>query len=225
MRWFRNTAISLRAPPPWRRRRRGRRLICFVRRPHNGLIATAAAPAMQSAQEVIETYIRAKDENRPYLMERAFAANATLEMIVNSGTISFPPITQGLQSISDVLVRRFAQTYRNVQTFCLAPPPRHDDVRFSCNWLVGMSEKGSCMVRVGCGRYDWLFPGEGPRLVERLTITIHRMESLAPTSLTSVMNWLCQLPHPWCPAQIAMRDAPALDELQSIREFIGRDSI
>ena len=75
---------------------------------------------MPSIREAVEIYIRAKDENRPYLMERAFAENATLEMVVNSGTISFPPISIGLESISNVLVRRFAQTYENVHTFCLA---------------------------------------------------------------------------------------------------------
>lgn len=74
-------------------------------------------------------------------MERAFAENATLEMVVNSGTISFSPISIGLQSISDVLVRRFAQTYENVHTFCIAAPPRNDDGSLSCDWLVGMSEK------------------------------------------------------------------------------------
>ena len=126
---------------------------------------------MPSVQESVEIYIRAKDENRPYLMERAFAENATLEMVVNSGTISFPPISIGLQSISDVLVRRFAQTYENVHTFCLASPPRNHEVKFSCDWLVGMSEKESRRVRVGCGRYDWLFQSQGQRLVEQLTIT------------------------------------------------------
>jgi len=135
-------------------------------------------------------------------MERVFAENATLEMVMNSGTISFPPIAKGLQSISDVLVRRFAQTYENVHTFCLALPPRNDEVRFSCNWLVGMSEKDSRMVRVGCGRYDWMFHPGAPCVVGRLTITIDLMQSLAPTYLASVMSWLSQLPYPWCSPQI-----------------------
>jgi hypothetical protein len=100
-----------------------------------------SAPSAMPSAQAVEIYIRAKDENRPYLMERAFAENAILEMIVNSGTISFPPISIGLQSISDVLVRRFAQTHENVHTFRLAAPPRNDEVNFSCDWLVGMSER------------------------------------------------------------------------------------
>jgi hypothetical protein len=177
---------------------------------------------MPSAQESVEIYIRAKDGNRPYLMERAFSENATLEMVVNSGTISFPPISNGLQAISDVLVRRFAQTYENVHTFCLAMPPRNDAVSFSCDWLVGMSEKDSRRVRLGCGRYDWLFQSQGHRLAERLTITIRLMESIAPDCLASVTNWLCRLPYPWCTAQAALAGIPALEELTPIRLDLAR---
>src|SRR5574340_1854084 len=107
---------------------------------------------MSFPQEAIETYIRAKDENRPYLMGRAFAEDIALEMIVKSGTISFPPISSGLESVSDVLVRRFAQTYENVHTFCLASPPRTNHIgAFSCSWLFAMSDKEARTPRVGCG--------------------------------------------------------------------------
>ena len=179
---------------------------------------------MQTAQESIANYIRAKDENRPYLMARAFAEVATVEMVVKTDTISFPPISNGLETISDVLVRRFAQTYENVRTFCLAPPPRIDDVSFSCHWLVGMSEKEGRMVRVGCGRYDWKFRAQDPRLVERLTITIDVMPSLAPNRLGSVMDWLSGLPYPWCSAQQALVAAPAFDELEPIRLHLAGGS-
>ena len=177
---------------------------------------------MPSAQEAVEICIRAKDENRPYLMERAFAENATLEMVVNSGTISFPRISIGLQSISDVLVRRFAQTHENVHTLCLTSPPRNHQVNFSCDWLVGMSEKESRRVRVGCGRYDWGFQSHGQHLVERLTITIDLMEALAPSRLASVMNWLSRLPYPWCTAQAALAGIPVLEEIHPIRHNLAR---
>ena len=179
---------------------------------------------MQTAHESIATYIRAKDENRPYLMAQAFGEAVTLEMVVKTDTISFPPISNGLETISDVLVRRFAQTYENVRTFCLTPPPRIDAVSFSCHWLVGMSEKKGRMVRVGCGRYDWKFRAQGPRLVERLTITIDLMQSLAPDRLSSVMDWLYGLPYPWCSAQQALVAAPALDDLELIRLYLARGS-
>jgi hypothetical protein len=179
---------------------------------------------MQSAQESIAAYIRAKDENRPYLMAKAFAEAATLEMVVKTDAISFPPVSNGLETITEVLVRRFAQTYENVRTFCLTPPPRIDDDGFSCHWLVGMSEKEGRRVRVGCGRYDWKFRAQGPRLVERLTITIDLMQSLAPNRLSSIMDWLSGLPYPWCSAQQALVGAPSLDELEPIWLHLARES-
>ena len=180
---------------------------------------------MPSPQEAVETYIRAKDENRPYLMERAFAQDVALEMIVESGTISFPPISSGLESVCDVLVRRFGQTYENVHTFCLASPPKEHQRTFSCDWLVGMSEKESRAVRVGCGRYDWLFQPDAPYLVWKLTITIEQMQSLAPMRLASVMHWLSQLSYPWCTPQDVARNIPGLDELRPIgRHIVLRES-
>ena len=175
---------------------------------------------MRTPQETVETYIRAKDQNQPHLMQSAFAADATLEMIVNAGTISFPPVCNGLQSISDVLVRRFAQTFENVHTFCLAPPPRNDEVNFSCGWLVGMSEKDSRAVRVGCGRYDWRFRRFNPCLAERLTITVDVMESIAPSCLGQLMSWFSPLSYPWCTPQAALGNVPTLEELQPIRKYL-----
>ena len=178
---------------------------------------------MPTVREAVEIYIRAKDENRPYLMERAFAENATLEIVVNSGTISFPPVSSGREAISDVLVRRFAQTYENVYTFCLASPPRNHEVDFTCEWLVGMSEKESRNVRAGCGRYDWRFQSQGQRLVEHLTITIDLMVSLAPSCLASVTNWLSRLPYPWCTAQAALTSIPPLEGMDPIRRHLAGD--
>ena len=177
---------------------------------------------MPSVREAVEIYIRAKDENRPSLMERAFAENAKLEMIVKSGTISFPPVSIGLQTISDVLVRRFAQTYENVHTFCLSAPPPDDQFIFSCNWLVGMSEKDSRSVRVGFGRYDWQLQSQGQRLVELLAITIDRMESLPPSYLASVVDWLSGLPYPWCTAQAALAGIPSLELLHPMQQDLER---
>ena len=45
---------------------------------------------MQTAQESIATYIRAKDENRPYLMTRAFAEAASVEMVVMDWLYGLP---------------------------------------------------------------------------------------------------------------------------------------
>ena len=96
---------------------------------------------MPSPSESIAAYIRAKDQNRPYLMRSAFAEAATLNMILKTGAISFPPLSKGIEAITEVLVRRFAYSYENVFTFCLEDPPRDDARSFSCDWMVGMSER------------------------------------------------------------------------------------
>ena len=180
---------------------------------------------MNAAQRTVETYIRAKDENRPYLMASAFAEDAVLEVVVNTGAISLPPTSYGLDSITDVLVRRFAQTYENVHTFCLASPPRTNHIgAFSCSWLVAMSDKEARTPRVGCGRYSWLFRSNETRLAERLSITVDVMEILPIACLGPVMKWACDLPRPWCTSALALERAPRFDELGPIREHLSHAS-
>jgi hypothetical protein len=144
--------------------------------------------ARRTAEEVLRTYFRAKDENRPHLMRDAFSDTATLETIIKTNAISFPPIARGLAPITDALVRKFAQLYENVYSFYLERPPSHVPVStFSCDWLVGMSEKASGKTRVGCGRYDWQFQPEEPRLADHLVITIKAMQVLSADHLEPVL--------------------------------------
>ncbi len=186
--------------------------------------STGAGSALptQSGRESIGRYIRAKDENRPWLMAGAFAPAANLEMIVKPDSISFPPLTEGLEAITNVLVRRFAQNYENVRTLCFGPGPGREELSFSCDWLVGMSGKQDRRVRVGCGRYDWTFLAETPRLVDRLVITVEEMQSLEPGELKSIADWLDRLAYPWSDAALALAAAPAIDELQPIRRYLAR---
>jgi hypothetical protein len=177
---------------------------------------------MTAARRIVETYIRAKDENCPYLMGSAFAEDAVLEIISKASALSFPPFSYGLDSITDVLVRRFTQSNENVHTFCLASPPTdHRHVEFSCPWLVGMSDKETRALRVGCGRYAWRFRSGGTCVAERLSITIDIMETLPCAYLAAVMKWMSSLPRPWCPARLALEHVPPLRELGPIREYVS----
>jgi hypothetical protein len=166
----------------------------------------------------IETYIRAKDENRPHLLSEAFAPGATVRMIVDTAAISFPPILSGLDAIADTLVRTFGQTYENIYTFCLSAPPERAVQRFSCRWLVAMSDKQSGTVRVGTGLYDWY----GRDRIEELAITISAMALLDPVALHPVMNWVSNLPYPWCPAEFTWRAMPTIEGLEEIRRNAAR---
>ena len=174
-----------------------------------------------SAETLIRTYLYAKDHNRPHLMPKVFAPGASLEMTVKTGAISFPATTEGLDAITDVLVRRFGQTYENVYSFCLQRPGPESRTSFSCDWLVGMSNKEDGAVRVGCGRYDWRFQPSSPFLVERLHITIEAMQVLPAENLDAVMTWLTGLPYPWCPGGIAAETMPRITGLEPVSHYIA----
>lgn len=176
---------------------------------------------MSHAQNVVSAYLRAKDHNRPHLMRQAFASDARLEMVVNAGTISFPPLAQGIDAITDVLVRQFSRTFENVYTLCIGTPPTAGATQYSCGWLVGMSEKDSRAVRIGCGRYDWVFASEAPRMATQLTITIEQMHSLAPEHLLPVMAWISALPAPWSAPPVLTAGAPAIAELRTVIDYFG----
>lgn len=133
------------------------------------------------ASDSIATYIRAKDGNRPHLMEAAFTSDARL-----------------------------------------ASPPDGPRPSFSCDWLVGMSEKGSGAVRIGCGRYDWSFRPPALVLVGNLRITIELMQSLPAHACPGVMAWLAQLPYPWCKAEAALESMPRLEALRAVADHLAR---
>lgn len=171
-------------------------------------------------EDIIRTYIRAKDENRPHLMENVFAENCLLEMAVKTGTISFPALTKGLHDITDVLVRNFNQTYENIYTFCLRRPSGPAD-GFSCDWLVVMSEKKGWNVRVGYGGYEWRFQAASPHLVEALKVTIDVMQSLSPETGRPVFGWAAGLPYPWCSSDIAAQSIPRIPELTPLLSRLG----
>ena len=152
-------------------------------------------------------------------MRLAFTETAAVTVVSLTGAISFPSPLRGRRHIAEVLSRRFGQSFENVYTFCLTDPPSPKADRFSCDWLVGMTEKETGAVRIGSGRYDWSFEDRDPRRVETLTITIEQMETSSPDASSAVMRWLAALPYPWCSAPILTRDAPALDGVAAI---VGR---
>ena len=170
----------------------------------------------------ISAYILAKDGNRPHLMPEAFTEGALLTMDVRTDTIQFPQATHGRDGITDVLVRRFNQTYENVYTFCLGAPPLAPAPDFECGWLVVMSEKASGRLRTGSGRYAWTFD-EDSGLVSGLVITIDGMLVLAPELVPTAMAWARALPYPWCPLDLAESSMPVLADLQDLRLLLRKD--
>jgi len=179
--------------------------------------------SLPTPETLLRTYFHAKDENRPHLIRSVFCEEAVLEMNVKTEHISFPAVSKGVAAIADVLVSRFGQTYENVYSFYLHRPAVKA-AGFTCDWLVGMSEKANGSMRVGCGRYDWSFQREAPHLVERLVITIEAMQVLPADLSPTVFNWLLALPYPWCPASAARVSAPGIESLAPVLQYIGRDA-
>ncbi|GAA5235440.1 hypothetical protein FOZ76_04970 [Verticiella sediminum] len=165
-------------------------------------------PALTPAQ-AISAYIHAKDGNRPHLLRTAFIEDVSLQMVVQTDAIDFPPTVEGVGAVADVLVSRFNLSYENIYTLCLCAAPDVDRARaFSSDWLVAMTEKGSGVVRLGHGRYDWSFePATGQ--VRSLRITIARMERFSPEHQDAVLGWVGALPYPWCETHAARQRAPA----------------
>ena len=176
------------------------------------------APSL-TPRTVLRGYFHAKDENRPALLDEVFTADAQLRVVNNAIDMGFPAETRGREGIADVLVRRFAQTYENVYSFYLASPPERA-ARFSCPWLVGMTEKESRCVRVGCGRYDWSFQEEAPFLADGLVLTIEAMQVLAPDQSGPVFGWLRTLSYPWSSCAEAAVHAPSVAGLEPVRLFL-----
>jgi len=169
---------------------------------------------------LIEIYIEAKDGNRPHILIDAFEVNARLEMVLNTGKISFPSAIQGVDGIAKVLVSEFAQKYENVYTYCMGEPPQ-DGVSFGCDWLVCMTEKGSGAARVGYGRYQWGRRDEGGKL-SKLRITIEEMHHLPAEWSPQILGWARALPYPWCPFDALARTVPALLPVQGVVSELTR---
>ena len=164
----------------------------------------------------IGRYIKAKDQNKPHLMESVFTQNATLSMKVDSDNIAFPSETAGLNEITAVLIRGFNQSYENIYTLCLTDTWQQRDCEVSCRWLVAMTEKSSGLARVGFGEYHWVFAREGLNLVSQLTIVIDDMQLFPVEQQSEIMCCFENLSYPW---------AVTADVLESMSEVAALDEV
>lgn len=173
--------------------------------------------AAPSPESVLRTYFHAKDGNRPHLLDEVFAEDAVLHVQNASSAISFPSVTHRREAIAAVLVGDFNRTNENIYSFYLARPPA-DATAFACGWLVGMTDRSTREVRVGCGTYEWHLGAAPARLASQLVIRIDAMQLLSPDDREPVLSWLRSLSYPWSsPAEVASR-APALPGLAPVLE-------
>jgi len=172
-------------------------------------------------EAVLRGYFHAKDENRPHLLADVFTPGAELAIRNQSANIGFPAFTRGRSAVAEVLVRSFAFSYENVYSFYLGRPLLGAR-EFTCPWLVGMSERSSGDVRVGCGTYDWEFEPHAPHMASRLVVTIEAMQVLPPTEFDGVFAWLLALNYPWSSPEAALQSIPAHELLSPIAQFLHR---
>jgi len=175
---------------------------------------------MSLLRQSIETYINAKDGNRPHLMADAFDVDAELVMEIKTDEISFPTQLKGVGDISMVLGSQFARTYENIYTFCIGAPPS-DVSTFHCTWLVCMTEKGSGAARVGFGRYAWHSSNNAGK-ISRLQITIEEMKTLPVEVSQLILGWARKLPYPWCPQELPVQSAPNVPSVQRIAQVLSQ---
>ena len=178
-------------------------------------------PESFTPESVLRGYFHAKDENRPHLLAEVFVSNAELIIRNQSANIVFPALTEGRSAIAEVLVRTFALSYENVYSFYLGRPLQ--GVReFTCPWLVGMSERSSGEIRVGCGIYEWAFEPYAPHMASRLVVIIEAMQILPVTESERVFAWLRALNYPWSSPEAALYSIPAHELLSPIAQFLSR---
>jgi hypothetical protein len=184
--------------------------------------AVNTSPSSRASAQILEWYFCAKDGNRPHLITRVFTPDASLEINNGSASITFPAVTQGMEDIADVLVRQFGRTYENIYSFYLSKPEGAAK-QFKCSWLVGMTDKQTKEVCIGCGTYEWSFVYEPAPRATALVISIQAMQLLAPSVQPQVLAWLEQLPYPWATATAILGSAPALEGLSPVLNVLRRD--
>lgn len=174
-----------------------------------------------TTRSLLRDYLRAKDENRVLFLRRGFALDVSLVMVLNTGEIDFPTQSLGVDAVADTLAVRFNQTYENIFTFYLGHPAEgeHHEA-FHCGWMVGMTEKATGNVRVGCGTYDWLFD-LAPQRVKGLRITIEHMRTLPSEQGEAVFDWLLAAPYPFANPSALAATAPDIEALAPVRAFLA----
>lgn len=168
-------------------------------------------------EDLVSRYIKAKDENKPHLMESVFSEDAILKMKVQSDNISFPPDVAGLHEITETLIRKFNNSYENVYTICFTDTWEQRENILNCRWLVGMTEQASGSCRVGFGDYQWTFGDEESNLARHLTIVIERMIVLPRESQSEVMSWFDKLSYPWAHSSEVLSSMPDVALLTEAR--------
>ncbi len=173
-------------------------------------------------KNLIDCYIRAKDENLPHLLKQVFQEDSILYMEVKTDEISFPSEVKGRDQITETLVRSFNQSYKNICTVCLSDSIEQQQNRLKCRWLVTMNEKDSGSLKVGYGHYEWSTGGAKNALIKSLHIVIQNMLLLPPDSEAVSLQRFTQSASPWATSSAVKSTLRGIDSLSALHAAIDR---
>lgn len=178
----------------------------------------------QNVIEILEKYIRGKDQNQAAILKEIYTKDAKVIFDVQVNTIAFPTEIEGNINIANTLSRDFNQRHDCVKTYYLI-----DDTNISCTnhindqqWLVIMRDKKTGEIKIGTGVYDWHFTAtqEGCLSITEHKITIAVMICL-PMQYTHVLKSLQQdLPYPWVAKQQVITAINEYNNLEDLSLYI-----
>ena len=163
---------------------------------------------MPTPSTLLETYVRAKDENQPKMIAHTFASDAVVTFSIATSTIRRPSTVRGIAAIARTLVTEFGQRYQRCRSYyvCKTSPP--DRVpQLDLAWLVVMRDTPLRTLRMGKGLYHWSFTREAHQLrVATLDIHIERMDAIDDADGTLLTTTQAGLSYPWlAPGTLADR--------------------
>lgn len=155
-------------------------------------------PNLASNIDILESYVKGKDDDQYKLLEAIYAETAELKFEIDSADISFPSKIIGNIDIAKVLSKDFNQKYNNVKTYYLAKPETDQLTIHHQKWLVVMQEKSNHATRVGTGYYNWdLAEGESGLVIQNHKIYIHSMIQITNDQTNELSRIQSELDYPW----------------------------
>lgn len=156
--------------------------------------------------DILESYIKGKDQDQYKILESIYSENAELTFQIASDNISFPASVSGNLEIARVLSKDFNKQYRNVKTYYLTRPHKDQFEIHQQKWLVVMqdgfnkdeNDEIQSSTRVGCGYYDWdLINLENDLKIIKHKIHIHSMLQFQDDQEDELKRIQSALPYPW----------------------------
>ena len=154
---------------------------------------------MNTAKQLLEAYLQAKDLNRPPVILECYMPDAVLTYCIATDTISFPAKVEGAEAIAQTLVRDFRKNFDRCKTYYVCDSIADGGQRIDfMPWLVIMRQVSNSALRIGKGYYRWRFESDETRLrVCAMHIHIERMDIVEDRDGNRLRVLQSALPYPW----------------------------